>query len=112
MPSNAWEIGALYPPDGLGNIKWSQPGGVGTMVYPQQQTSTDYFSVKPFSELSGMMACPCGHYINSPLVQREYDYTVNDSVALICCEMCGYVCWSISPFEAALSTVNIPQLVV
>lgn len=110
MPSNAWQIGALYPAGGLSNIKWSQPGGVGTLVFPQQQTGVAYLSTKPFSELSGIFACPCGHFCNYPLVQREWDYATSSSVALICCPLCGYVVYTMAPFESALSTVYQPQL--
>jgi len=110
--ANRWQVGALYPSGGRGGVAWKQPGGVGTLVYPQQVTGVDYFSTKPFSELSGMMSSPCGHYMNAPLVQREYDYTTNQSVALLCCQLCGYVVWTISPFEAALNTVQLPYLVV
>ena len=110
MPSNDWQIGALYPPGGLNNIKWSQPGGVGTPVYPQQQTGVDYFSSHPFSELSGQFSVGCGHFCNMPLVQQEYDYVTESSVALICCPLCGYVQYTLEPFESALSTVYQPQL--
>ncbi len=111
MTANRWQVGALYPSGGRSGVAWTQPGGVGTPIYPQQATGTDYFSPHPFSELSGTMSAPCGHYMNAPLVQREFDYTTNQSVALICCELCGYVVWTISPFEAALNTVQLPYLV-
>lgn len=109
-PSNDWAIGELYPKGGLGNVKWSQPGGPGTLVYPQQQTGVDYFSTKPFSELSGVMSAPCGHFFNAPLVQREFDYNTGKSVALICCFLCGYVIYTLEPFESALDTVQQPIL--
>jgi hypothetical protein len=108
--ANSWEVGALYPPGGLNNVKWSQPGGPGTLVYPQQQTGVDYFSIKPFSELSGQFACGCGHYVDQPLIQREFDFDTEESVALICCPMCGYVQYTLEPFESALNTVLQPQL--
>jgi hypothetical protein len=79
-------------------------------VYPQQQTGVDYFSTKPFSELSGLYSSPCGHFSNMPWVQREYDFETSSSVALICCPLCGIVVYIIEPFEAALNTVWQPQL--
>lgn len=111
MAQNAWEIGALYPPGGLNNVKWSQPGGVGTQVFPAQQTSVDLLDITPFSELTGLMSAGCSHYFDEPLVQREFDYTENSSVALVCCPLCGYVQTAIEPFEAALSTVSYPMLI-
>ena len=110
MPSNDWQVGALYPPGGLNNIKWSQPGGVGTLVYPQQQTGVDYFSTTPFSELSGVFNSGCGHSFDEPLVQREYDYNTNQSVALIQCPLCGFIIYTLEPFESALDTITQPQL--
>jgi hypothetical protein len=110
MPSNSWEIGALYPAGGLNGIAWQQPGGVGTQVFPAQQTGSDYFSVKPFSELSGVFAVGCGHFCNYPLIQQEWDYETNSSVALIQCPLCGFVSYTLEPFEAALNTTFQPQV--
>jgi hypothetical protein len=111
MPTNDWAQGALYPLNGgLGGF-WKQPvpGGI---VYPQQATGVDYFSTKPFSELTGVFNSLCGHSLNYPLIQREYDYDTSSSVALVCCCLCGVVNWTIEPFEAILDTVYIPTTVV
>jgi hypothetical protein len=107
---NSWQVGALYPPGGLNNIAWQQPGGVGTQVFPAQQTSVDYFAVTPFSELTGVFSSPCGHFENYPLIQQEFDYETGSSVALVCCPLCGYVVYTIEPFELALNPVANPQL--
>lgn len=109
-PQNDWQIGALYPsPGGLGGF-WIQET-IGGIVKPMQQTGTDYFSIKPFSELSGIFSSPCSHWFNYPLVQREYDYNTNSSVALICCCVCGFIIYNLEPFESALNTVEQPWLV-
>jgi len=111
MPSNTWAQGALYPsPGGLGGF-WEQPTP-GGLVYPQQRSGGPYLSIEPFTEFSGVFRSLCGHSLNYPLVQREYDYNTGSSVALICCSLCGVVNWSIEPFEAALDTVYEPQLPV
>jgi hypothetical protein len=109
---NDWQVGALYPPGGLSGIKWTQPDGVGGLVYPQQITGGAYLSTAPFNERTGVFMAPCGHSMNEPLVQREYDYDTGSSVALICCELCGFVVYTLEPFEAALDTVYQPQLPV
>lgn len=117
MPSNSWQVGVPYPmPPTVGalgglNKLWRQPGGPGTLVYPQQQVGSNYFSTQPFSELSGIFSGPCGHSFDQPLVQREYDYGTQSSVALICCMLCGYVIYTLEPFESALNTVEQPWLV-
>jgi hypothetical protein len=110
MPANSWQVGALYPPGGLNNVKWSQPGGIGTQVFPTGVVSVDFFAVTPFNENSGIFVAGCSHYMNQPLVQREWDFETNSSVALICCVRCGYVQYVIEPFEAALNTTFQPQL--
>lgn len=111
MPANAWALGALYPPGGLNGVAWKQPGGPGTQVFPQQQTSVDLLSITPFSELTGVMFSGCGHSIDQPLIQTEFDYETNESCALICCPMCGYVNWVVEPASAALDTVQYPMLI-
>lgn len=79
---------------------------------PQQQTSVDYFEVTPFSELTGTQVGGCGHYFDYPLIQQEYDWTTGSSVALLCCPLCGFVVSYLEPFEAALDTVQQPQIVI
>jgi len=111
MPSNDWVVGGLYPyPKGLNGVDWQQPAGLGTQVFPAPVTGTDYFSTQAFSELSGVFRPGCGHSVNAPLVQREWDYVNDTSVALICCPECGFLAYIMSPFEAALNTVYQPQL--
>lgn len=112
MATNRWSVGSLYPEGGLHDIAWSQPGGPGTRVFPQQQTGQDYFSTKPFSELSGVFVSPCGHYQDNPTIQREYDYDTNQSCALVQCSLCGYVAYVIEPFEDALSTIQYPWVTI
>lgn len=99
---NDWTVGNLYPsPGGIGGF-WKQPDP-GGLVYPQQvRASSDYLSVKPFSELTGSFIGSCGHSFNQVYVFREYDYDNDVSVALLCCNLCGCVQRTISPFEAAL----------
>lgn len=94
-------------PNGL----FKQPGGPNTPVYPQQVTSTDYFAVTPFSELTGMFSCGCSHFCNYPMMYREIDATTGDAVMLICCPICSFIQYS-QPYEQALDTVLQPITVV
>jgi hypothetical protein len=73
-------------------------------------TGVNYFSTQAFSELSGIFRPGCGHSVNEALIQREWDFTTNNSVALCCCPECGFVCYTLEPFESALNTVYQPQL--
>lgn len=102
MATNNWQIGALYIPGGLPGY-FTQPGGPGTLVYPQQVTaSSNYLSTLPFSELTGIYMFGCGHSANEVEVFRDFDYDTNMSVALLACPLCSFVQRTIEPFEAAL----------
>lgn len=109
--ANSWTIGTMYVRPNGPNGLFRQPGGPGTQVFPAQATGVDYFSTHPFSELSGSMVAGCGHYQNSPMLQQEYDEDTNSLVMLIMCEICTFIQYTL-PVEAALSTVQNPQLVV
>jgi hypothetical protein len=102
MAVNDWTVGNLYPsPGGIGGF-WKQPipGG---LVYPQQVTAnSDQLKIEPYCELTGQFMGSCGHSFNMCYVFREYDYTTNSSVALLCCSSCGCIQRTISPFEDAL----------
>ena len=100
--TNDWSLYNLYPPNGgIGGI-WKQPIA-GGLVYPQQvRASSDYLSIKPFTELSGTFIGSCGHSFDQVYVVREFDAICNVSVALICCNLCGCVQSAVSPFEDAL----------
>jgi hypothetical protein len=111
MPQNAWQVGALYPPGGLNGVKWQQPGGPGTEVFPQQQTSVELLAITPFSERTGIQASGCGHSIDQPYLQQEYDNDTGSSCMLVCCPMCGFVNYVIEPASEALNTVSYPYLV-
>lgn len=103
MALSTYHVGKLYDPK-YNNIEWTQPGGAGTPVYPQQVTGGfDLLSNKPFSELSGQYIGVCGHSFNMCTVFREVDVNTGESVALLCCPSCSCVQRTISPFSDAVS---------
>jgi hypothetical protein len=103
MPTNDWTIGLQYDPK-WNNIAWSQDGGVGTKVYPQQVTgNSNILSIEPFNELDGVYILGCGHSINEALIFRDWDYDTGMSVALICCSICTYIQSRVEPYELALT---------
>jgi hypothetical protein len=92
---NNFTIGALYdPPPGF-----SQPGGVGTTVYPQQVTGGGPISLTPVTEMSGYFSFGCGHVTNSPMIFRDFDLATGMSAALICCSLCHYLQRVVEPYE-------------
>lgn len=107
--ANTWQVGTMYVQPNGPNGLFRQPGGPGTLVYPQQTTGVDYFSTKPFSELTGMFSCGCGHFVNEPMMQQEYDENTNGLIMLIICPICSFIQYTL-PVDRALSTVQQPQV--
>jgi hypothetical protein len=109
--ANTWQIGTFYiQPHGF-NGQWTQPGGLNTQVFPAQVTSVDYFSVKPFSELTGTMVAGCGHYQDYPTLQQEYDEDTGEIVLLCVCSLCSFIQYAL-PAAQLLSTVYNPITVI
>lgn len=104
---NDWEIGAFYiQPNGF-NGQWTQPGGVGTQVFPADATGNDYFSTAPFSEASGIFVSACSHSVNYPTLIQDVDVTTGEQIMLVVCPKCSYINY-VLPLEQALSTVQTP----
>jgi hypothetical protein len=81
-------VGGLYPsPKGIGGI-WSQPGGPGTPVYPQQQLNPTSvippFSTAPVSEYTGQFVAGCGHWMMEPAIQQAWSDAEQSYVKLVC----------------------------
>jgi len=105
MPTNDWQVGLQYDKK-WNNVAWTQPGGVGTKVYPQQVTgNSDLLTNEPFSELSGTFLFGCGHSVNQVLLQIDWNYDTDEQVALICCPTCSFVQRVISPATLAYNTL-------
>lgn len=73
-------IGTQYNPKQSG-IPWTQPGGPGTLVYPQQQLNVAWANYPVpgqfFIESSGLFVCGCGHWVDYPRIyfdQSAYVY--------------------------------------
>lgn len=94
-------------PNGL----FRQPGGPGTQVFPAPATGVDYFSTAPFSELSGLQFPGCGHSLDYPTLQNEYDEDTGEQVVLVICSECSFIQYATTP-ENAYSTVFNPQVII
>ena len=109
---NTWIEGALYYPGGVGGI-WTQPGGPGTTVFPQQQTgNTDLFSPAPFNENTGQFTGVCGHSFSYCTVYRDYDQETDLSVALLACPLCSCIQRAIEPYDDAVSGSDLSNLIL
>lgn len=102
MPGQ-FAVGQLYG-DGLVNGLpfWSQPGGIGTKVFPEQPRKfplqyQGYFQV-PMTYPS-LYVAGCGHAFNCYAIYEAYDPYGEEQVALVCCPACGYIQEIISPYS-------------
>jgi hypothetical protein len=80
-------LGTLYfSPISAGVTVWTQPGGPGTLVFPQQQPG----------EMIGLFSFGCGHWFNNICVVFEAD-TDQVQVAYLICPLCSYIQRAIKP---------------
>lgn len=107
-------IGSLYYPR-WNNIAWSQPGGVGTEVFPQQNNGP--FTAYPvpgqfFGESSqALWRAGCGHGFDAFEVFRDFNVCTNQSCAIQTCPICTFIVNVISPYEAIFDVIQFPILV-
>jgi hypothetical protein len=110
---SSFVVGSLYIPNYQG-IAWSQPGGVGTTVYPQQNTGSFGY---PENQIlmqepgQGLWVSPCGHWLDTWQVFRDYDTAAQSSAAIQTCPMCSYINRVYEPYEEIFDTVRFPILV-
>lgn len=97
------QLGSLFY-SGIRNgvVVWSQPGGSGTVVYPQQ----------PFGERVALFTAGCGHWFNHWDVHKNIfnppstviGYTIES--AFLCCPLCSYIQQIIYPYADIYSLSN------
>lgn len=96
-------------------VQWSQPGGPGTIVFPQQQNGEFLNYPVPgqfFIEATGLFVASCGHWMDYPRIQRAYDEMLDTSVALVLCAMCSFIQYSIAPYELIYDPVQNPVIII
>ena len=110
-----WVVGELYGGGKQnGQQVWTQPGGVGTLVYPQpQQYSPENYQGYQQSQMSypALYCFGCGHYQNCPTVYEVYQPSLNEQVALVCCNQCGFIAQIIAPYSDFQSYIDTPLIV-
>lgn len=106
-PGMPFRVGSLYNggyQNGL--LVYTQPGGVGTPVFPQPpQTSppqnwnrTYYKPIYP-TTFVGLLSWGCGHWTNNPEVVKVFDNYSGENAALLCCNVCSYIGYIVEPYE-------------
>ena len=114
MPlANLPAVGTLYNPH-LNGIKWSQPGGPRTQVFPAQQNGPFLNYPVPgqtFSETSGLFVAGCGHWIDAPRLFFDHDNMLGIDVVAVCCAVCSYVQYY-TPRAQYFDLVNNPVTLI
>jgi hypothetical protein len=107
-------IGTLYVRN-WGGTNWTQPGGPGTTVFPQEAVNVP-FSAYPvpgqvISETSGLWVLGCGHWENAMRIFMDYDPMTGLSAAILTCGLCTYIQNIIEPYNAIFNPVQYPILI-
>lgn len=124
MQPGQYVVGQLYR-DGYinGQKVYTQPGGIGTRVYPQLPQSFPWFGGQNRDniERDGIYSWPasypaqyyfgCGHPLNCPSIQQAYDPYNEVQVILLLCPMCGYIQEIYSPASIYYNYLETPIVV-
>lgn len=106
-------IGGLYIPN-WNNIGWQQPFGLGTTVFPQQNTGSFGYPVPGITMQEpgqGLWTAGCGHWFDEFQIFRDVNNCTNQSAAIQCCPVCTYVIRTYSPYEIIFDPVQYAILV-
>lgn len=96
-------VGELYGGGLVNGLPfWSQPGGIGTQVFPAQPSQfplnfQGYYQV-PMTYPS-LYVAGCLHAFNCYAVFEVYDPVLAEQVALICCPACQFIQAIIAPYS-------------
>lgn len=105
---SSFVIGSLYQPQ-WHNIAWSQPGGVGTTVYPGPNDGPFGY---PQNQIlmqesgQGLWTAGCNHWFLTWLLFRDYDTVTQMSAAIQCCNVCSFIVRVYEPYELIF---EVPQ---
>jgi hypothetical protein len=115
MQPGQFAVGQLYKGFTRNGLPvWSQPGGIGTPVFPALPTQFPtiyqgyYQSVMSYPSL---YVFGCLHPLNCAEIFEVYDPYNDVQVALVCCPMCSYIQEIISPYETYQNYEDTPILV-
>lgn len=108
-------VGQLYKGGLVNGLPfWTQPGGIGTTVFPQLPEQFPAINTG-FPQV--VMSYPsyyvwgCGHPSNTAEIFEVYDPYGEQDVALICCPLCSYIQEIMEPYTD-YSNYEITPIVV
>ena len=81
---------------------WTQPGGIGTPVYPQAPLVYPQVNEgfpQQVMAYEAQLVGFCGHWFNVPEVFKEYDSSTGKQAAIVCCPVCSGILLIVEPYE-------------
>jgi hypothetical protein len=100
-----YQVGQLYN-GGIQNGQqiYTQPGGIGTPVFPQPPRvnpppnwkNSAWLPSYPYAYI-GLLTWGCGHWTNTCEAYTVDDPTTGEQAALLCCPVCSYIGYIIEP---------------
>jgi len=105
------EVGTLYIPfTPVLPYPFTQPGGAGTVVYPQAKDSAPGQFETPLTP-SGQYVFGCNHPMNCPRIWEVYDDVNDEQAALVCCPTCGFIQEIIEPYSQFQNYISTPIII-
>lgn len=106
-PAFPYQVGMLL----FGGIQngqqiYTQPGGIGTPVFPQPPQinpppnwhGANWLPQFPYA-YTALLTWGCAHWTNTAEVFRGFNPYDQESVAFLCCPVCGYLGYIVEPYE-------------
>jgi hypothetical protein len=109
------EVGTLYYGGYVNGLKvWTQPGGPGTIVFPQVPSQfPTQFQGYPQTPMSypAQYYPPCSHPSNCLELQEIYDPATGNQVMLLLCPQCSFVIQIYNPASLYYDYVENPIVI-
>jgi hypothetical protein len=97
-----------------GQQVWTQPGGIGTLVYPQpQELSPERYQGYPRRVMNypALYSARCGHFFNCYEIFEVLSPSDGHQVALVVCPQCGFIQEIIDPYERFTDYMDTPLVI-
>lgn len=84
-------------------------------MFPQQQNG-EFLNYPvpgtPFIEETGIYFSGCGHSVDYAKIFMDHDNMLDISAAVVCCPMCSYIQYLISPYESIYDPLQNPLIIL
>jgi hypothetical protein len=113
--AHQYVVGELYNGGKVnGQQVWSQPGGVGTLVYPQPQALSPENNMgyqQSVMSYPALYSAGCGHFFNIYEIFEVLSPSDGHQVALVACPQCSYIQEIIDPYSQYQNYEDTPLVI-